>query len=86
MITLMRWVCEYHYLVIIMASLQSLRATALSVYQWGVYIGYSLAFLFDLLVVHIGWRWVYRIAAFPGVTVAMVLLVTVKEPARQVQV
>lgn len=85
MITLMRWVCQYCCRVA-MASPQSLRATALSIYQWGVYIGYSLAFLYDLLVVHVGWRWVYRIAAIPGVVVALVMLVTVKEPARRVQV
>ena len=53
-------------------------------YYLGVYIGYSVAFAFELLVTSVGWRWVYRIAAFPGIIVTIVLLVTVKEPQRQI--
>jgi len=54
------------------------------VYYLGVYVGYSIAFAFELLVTIVGWRWVYRIAAIPGIVVTIVLLVTVKEPPRQI--
>ena len=64
--------------------LQSLRATAFGVYYLGVYMGYSLAFAFDLLVETVGWRWVYRIAAMPGIIVTIVLMLTVREPPRQI--
>ena len=47
-------------------------------------MGYSLAFAFDLLVETVGWRWVYRIAAMPGIVVAIVLMLTVREPPRQI--
>ena len=53
-------------------------------YYLGVYIGYSLAFAFDLLVTSVGWRWVYRIAAIPGIIVTVVMLISVREPPRQI--
>lgn len=61
---------------------QSRRATALGVYNWGIYFGYSAAFAFNFILVSIGWRWTFRIASFPGFVVAFILLVAVKEPKR----
>ena len=62
------------------------RATALGFYNWGIYIGYSLAFAFNFILMALGWRWTFRIAALPGFVVSGVMLFTVKEPNRLTQV
>lgn len=62
------------------------RATAFGFYNWGVYIGYSLAFAFNFILIAIGWRWTFRIAALPGFLVAGVVLLTVRDPPHYKQV
>ena len=62
------------------------RATALGFYNWGIYIGYSLAFAFNFILVAAGWRWAFRIAAFPGFLVGGLMFLTVREPTRPKQV
>ena len=61
---------------------QEVRGTALSLYSWGVYIGYSLAFAFNFIVEQDGWRWAFKIASFPGFLISSLVLFTVKEPKR----
>ena len=62
---------------------QSSRGAALGFYNWGIYIGYSLAFAFNFILLSIGWRWAFRIASFPGFLLAGLLFITVKEPERR---
>ena len=62
---------------------QSFRATALGFYNWGIYIGYSLAFTFNFILLATNWRWAFRIAAFPGFVLSVVMLLTVREPQRK---
>ncbi|EDV27922.1 uncharacterized protein TRIADDRAFT_13389, partial [Trichoplax adhaerens] len=65
----------------------NLRAAAISIYNWGIYTGYSLSFALGDYVVranilNLGWRWVYWIAAIPGFIIAILILATVKEPQK----
>lgn len=62
--------------------MQHYRATAFGFYNWGIYIGYSLAFAFNFILMAMGWRWTFRIAALPGFLVSVVTFLTVKEPSR----
>ncbi|CAB4043956.1 spinster homolog 1-like, partial [Paramuricea clavata] len=69
---------------------ETLRASAMGVYNWGIYIGYSLSyalgnFIVDANIDGKGWRWVYWIAAIPGFIVAPMILFTVKEPVGKVK-
>jgi MFS family permease len=59
------------------------RGVALGVYNWGIYIGFSLTFVFEFILNATDWRWVFRIGAIPGMFVAVLLAVTVLEPKRQ---
>lgn len=66
---------------------ETLRGSALGVYNWGIYIGYSMAYAFGNFITQAnidgkGWRWVFWIAAIPGFVLAIVMLFTLKEPAR----
>ena len=65
------------------ATLQGARGTALGFYNWGIYIGYSVAFAFNFILLAIGWRWVFWIASMPGFVIGGVVLFTVKEPERR---
>lgn len=59
------------------------RATALSIYSMGVYGGASLGFLVGGLVAHeYGWRAAFYTVGLPGLVVALVLKLTVREPPR----
>jgi len=59
------------------------RATALSIYGWGIYLGIMFGFMgggwlrdtFD-------WRTAFIVAGLPGIPLALLLWFTVKEPAR----
>ena len=64
--------------------LQKYRGTALGFYNWGIYLGYSAAFGFDFVLSAPGldWRWVFIIGSLPGFAVALLMLLTVREPAR----
>ena len=56
---------------------------ALGFYNWGVYIGYSLAFAFNFIVEHYGWRITFIIAGIPGLVMGIVVPVTIREPERK---
>jgi MFS family permease len=59
------------------------RATALSILQMGVTIGQMLGTLIaGLLVAPLGWRNVFFVVGLPGIAVALLLRLTVREPAR----
>ncbi len=59
------------------------RATALSIYSMGVYGGSALGFLVGGLVAHeYGWRAAFFTVGLPGLVVALILKLTVREPPR----
>lgn len=59
------------------------RATALSIYSMGVYGGSALGFLVGGLVAHeYGWRAAFYAVGLPGLVVALILKLTVREPPR----
>lgn len=59
------------------------RATALSIHACGVYIGAALAFLAGgWLVTHYDWRIAFFLVGLPGVVLAVVVWLTVREPSR----
>ncbi|MEQ8517326.1 MAG: MFS transporter, partial [Chromatocurvus sp.] len=59
------------------------RATALSFYSAGIYIGILLGYAFGgLLAEAFGWRAAFMLVGLPGILLAAVLLLTVKEPPR----
>ena len=56
---------------------------ALGFYNWGVYIGYSLAFAFNFIVEQYSWRTTFIVAGIPGLVVGIIVLATIKEPERR---
>ena len=59
------------------------RATALSIFQGGVYWGSMLGLVVGgLLVDAIGWRMTFVVVGAPGLLIALVVRLTVREPAR----
>ncbi len=59
------------------------RGTALAIYSTGVHIGVLLGFLLGGLISQAyGWRVAFMAAGLPGVLLAVVLLLTVREPPR----
>jgi MFS family permease len=59
------------------------RATALSIFQMGVPIGQMLGTVIGgLLVAPLGWRRVFLIVGLPGIAIALLLRLTVREPPR----
>ncbi len=59
------------------------RATALSVYSTGIYIGILIGFLMGgYLNQHLGWRTAFLVLGIPGVIFSLLFFVTVKEPRR----
>ena len=65
--------------------LQELRGSALGIYYFGIYIGYSLAFAIGNSIDQVlGWRWVFYLSGLAGVAVAPIVLFTVREPKRTV--
>jgi len=62
------------------------RATALAIFQSGVPIGMMLGTLIGgVLVAPLGWRNVFIWVGLPGIAVALLLRLTVREPARTLQ-
>ncbi len=62
---------------------QEQRATALSVYSTGIYLGILLGFLFGGVIADaFGWRTAFMVVGIPGVVFAVVLRLTLKEPLR----
>jgi predicted MFS family arabinose efflux permease len=59
------------------------RATALSIYAMGVYIGAMIAFMAGGYIrEHFGWRLVYLIVGLPGIPLALLVRMTVRELPR----
>jgi len=59
------------------------RATALSVYSTGIYLGILLGFMFGgVLAEAFGWRTAFMVVGLPGVLFGLVLRLTLKEPLR----
>ena len=59
------------------------RATALSVYSTGIYIGILIGFLIGgYLNQHLGWRTAFLVLGIPGVIFSLLFYITVKEPRR----
>ena len=59
------------------------RATALAVFQTGVPIGQMLGTVIGgLLVAPLGWRNVFLVVGLPGIAIALLLRLTVREPER----
>jgi len=59
------------------------RATALSIYSTGIYIGILLGFLFGGVIAEaFGWRTAFMVVGVPGVLFALFLRFTLKEPLR----
>ncbi|KAH9496640.1 hypothetical protein Btru_009912 [Bulinus truncatus] len=66
---------------------QSLRGTAMGIYNFGIYFGYSLSFAVGnfITLANIngqGWRWAFIIPGIPGIIVAALIAATVREPDR----
>ncbi|XP_037076202.1 protein spinster homolog 1-like [Pollicipes pollicipes] len=64
-----------------------LRGTALGVYNWGIYFGYSMAyavgnFITNADILGMGWRWSYLLSGGPGILLGVLILLTMKEPSR----
>lgn len=63
------------------------RGFAMGYFNWGIYFGYGLAFAIGNYVTEAdilgtGWRFCYFLAGGPGIIMAIILFLTVKEPAR----
>eukprot|EP00118_Oscarella_pearsei_P026568 m.819 g.819 ORF g.819 m.819 type:complete len:526 (+) comp4955_c0_seq1:3-1580(+) len=62
---------------------KELRGASMGIFNWGIYIGFSLAFVFKFVLTELGWRWTFRMAGIPGCIMAIVLALAVKEPAKR---
>lgn len=63
-----------------------LRGSALSMYYWGIYTGYSLSYVIgETIKSSLDWRWVYRICGIPGFLLAVVLILTVKSKPQEME-
>lgn len=59
------------------------RATALSIFQGGVYLGSMLGLIIGgLLVDRIGWRTTFLLVGVPGLLIALIVRFTIREPTR----
>jgi len=59
------------------------RATAMSVYSLGVYLGQFIGFIVaGYIAQHCGWRMAFYVVGLPGIAVAIVLRFTLREPPR----
>ena len=59
------------------------RATALAIYSAGLYLGVVIGYSFGgVLGVTYGWRTTFMIVGLPGLLLALILWLTVKEPPR----
>ncbi|XP_050414954.1 protein spinster homolog 1 [Patella vulgata] len=66
---------------------ENLRGSALGIYNWGIYTGYSMSYAIGNFITlaninNQGWRWTFYIAGIPGLVLGIVMLITVKEPVR----
>ena len=59
------------------------RATALSFYSSGIYVGILVGYAFGgVLAAAFGWRVAFMVVGIPGVLFALILFLTVREPIR----
>ncbi|MBW2395233.1 MAG: MFS transporter [Deltaproteobacteria bacterium] len=59
------------------------RATALSIYGWGIYLGVMFGFMGGGLVRDLfDWRTAFLVAGLPGIPLALLIYLTVHEPKR----
>ncbi len=59
------------------------RATALSVYAMGIYVGIMFGYIAaGWLGEHLGWRMTFIVVGLPGLALALLFYLTVDEPAR----
>lgn len=59
------------------------RATALSIYSTGIYVGIMVGFLAGGYIADtFGWRYAFFIVGLPGILLAVIVRLTVKEPPR----
>ena len=59
------------------------RATALSFYSVGINIGIMIGFLLGGYInEYFGWRWAFVVVGAPGILIALIFWLTVKEPIR----
>ncbi|MBN3299814.1 SPNS1 protein, partial [Amia calva] len=66
---------------------ESARGSAMGFYNWGIYTGYSLAFVVGNYITRanimgMGWRWAFLICGFPGFVLSLLVFVSVREPPR----
>ena len=62
---------------------EALRASALGIYSWGIYTGYSLSFAIGNSVqTALNWRWAFIISGIPGLVLGPLIWLSVKEPKR----
>ncbi|KAK2167441.1 hypothetical protein NP493_1275g00004 [Ridgeia piscesae] len=64
------------------------RASALGVYNWGIYVGFSLTyaignFVTDANLFGQGWRWAFYISGWPGIFLAALIMYSLREPRRR---
>jgi MFS family permease len=64
---------------------KGIRGSAMSFFNWGVYLGFSLAFVLKYLALNSGWRWAFRVAGMPGIILAIFVFFTIKESERTYQ-
>lgn len=67
---------------------QDLRASALGVYNWGIYMGYSLSYAIGNFITEAningqGWRWTFFICGIPGLLFGLLIMFSMKEPQRK---
>ncbi|KAL3872099.1 hypothetical protein ACJMK2_040053 [Sinanodonta woodiana] len=65
-----------------------LRGTTLGIYNWGIYMGYSMSYAIGnfITVANIngqGWRWTFIISGIPGIVLGLLIFFTIKEPERK---
>ncbi|KAL4218887.1 hypothetical protein ACF0H5_021475 [Mactra antiquata] len=65
-----------------------LRGTALGIYNWGIYMGYSMSYALGNIITAAdingqGWRWAFFISGMPGIVLGVLMLITLKEPDRK---
>ncbi|KAK4308786.1 hypothetical protein Pmani_019543 [Petrolisthes manimaculis] len=64
-----------------------LRALALGIFNWGIYLGYGLSYAVGNFVTEadiggLGWRWSYIVTGIMGVVATLLLFLVVPEPTR----
>lgn len=64
------------------------RGLAIGIYNWGIYMGYSLAYAFGNFITLAdingqGWRWSFFLSGAPGILLGILILIFLKEPERK---